>query len=197
MPLLRPTPRAALAAVTALCLTAAAAAADAPAAAQRLTLDPAKSALEFQFVQAGAQNKGKFGKFQVVLSLGADSVPIGLDVVVQIASVDTGDGDRDDTLRGDDLFAAKKYPQAHFVATQITRTATGYDAAGKLTIRGVTRDQHVAFTLRTAQEQGHAVGYLSGKTGVKRLDYGIGQGDWKSTEWAGNEVPVIYTLRLQ
>ncbi len=197
MALIQGASRAALALLTALCMTAAAAAADAPAASQRLTLDPAKSSLEFQFVQAGAQNKGKFGKFQVALGLGADAAPTSLDVVVQIASVDTGDSDRDDTLRGDDLFAAKKYPQAHFVASQITRTATGYDAAGKLTIRGVTRDQHVTFTLRTAQEQGRSVGYLSGKTVLKRLDFGVGQGDWKSTEWAGNEVPVSYTLRLQ
>ena len=35
------------------------------------------------------------------------------------------------------------------------KTASGYDAAGKLTLRGVTRDQHVSFTLRTADEQGH------------------------------------------
>jgi polyisoprenoid-binding protein YceI len=82
------------------------------------------------------------------------------------------------------------------VATQITRTATGFDAVGKLTIRGVARDQHIPFTFRTANEQGHAVGYLAGKTTIHRLDFGVGQGEWKSTEWVGNDVTVSYTLRL-
>ena len=78
------------------------------------------------------------------------------------------------------------------VPRSITRTANGFDAAGKLTLRGVTRDQHVGFTIRTAQEQGQAVAYLTGKTLIKRLDFGVGQGDWKSTEWVGNDVTVSY-----
>jgi hypothetical protein len=31
---------------------------------------------------------------------------------------------------------------------------------------------------------------------VKRLDFGVGQGDWKSTEWVGNDVTVTFNLRL-
>ena len=37
---------------------------------------------------------------------------------------------------------------------------------------------------------------MTGKTLIKRLDYGVGQGDWKSTEWVGNEVNVTFNLRL-
>ncbi len=172
-----------------------AAAADAPAA--RFTLDPAKSTLEYQFVQAGAQNKGKFKRFAVTLDFSPDNPATGkLDVVVEMASLDTGDKERDDTLKSADLFAADKFQQAHFTSTQITRTANGYDAVGKLTLRGVTRDIHVPFSFRTASEQGQSVGYLLGKTSLKRLDFGVGQGDWKSTEWVGNDVSVPYSLRL-
>jgi len=168
-----------------------------PVAAARYTLDPAKSTLEFQFVQAGAQNKGHFGKFSVALDLPAEDTAGGkLEVVVEMTSLDSGDKDRDDTLRGSDLFDVARYPQARFTSTQITRTASGYDAVGKLTIRGATRDQHVAFTFRTTQEQGKTVGNLAGKTTVRRLDFGVGQGDWKSTEWVGNDVAVSYSLRL-
>jgi polyisoprenoid-binding protein YceI len=173
----------------------------APAAAsgptKHYTSDPTKSTLAFAFIQAGAQNQGKFGKFPVVLDAAADGSSVSqLDVTVDMTSMDTGDKERDDTLRGADLFAVSKFPQAHFVATQIAKTATGFDAAGKLTLRGVTRDQHVPFTLRVANEQGHPVSYLTGKTTVHRLDYGVGQGDWKSTEWVGNDVTVTYNVRL-
>jgi polyisoprenoid-binding protein YceI len=54
----------------------------------------------------------------------------------------------------------------------------------------------VPFTLRMATEQGKSVGYLEGKTTVKRLDFGVGQGDWKSTEWVGNDVGISYSVRL-
>jgi len=170
--------------------------ADGPAGAH-FSADPAKSSLQFTFVQAGATNTGKFAKFPVALDAAADgSAASKLDVTVDMTTMDSGDKERDDTLRGPDLFSVAKFPQAHFTATQITKTAAGFDALGKLTIRGVTRDQHVLFTLRIANEQGHSVGYLTGKTTVHRLDYGVGQGDWKSTEWVGADVTVSYNVRL-
>jgi len=161
------------------------------------TADPAKSTLEYQFVQAGAQNKGKFGQFTVSLDFSADNPAASkLDVIVEMASAQTGDKDRDDTLKGADLFSVAKFPQARFTSTQIIRTPSGYDAVGKLTLRGVSRDFHVPFSFRTADEQGKPIGYLLGKTSLKRLDFGVGQGDWKSTEWVGNDVSVTYSLRL-
>jgi len=167
------------------------------APAKRYTLDQAKSTLEFQFEQAGAQNKGKFTRFPVTMEFSPDNLAASkLDVIVETSSLETGDKERDDTLKGADLLSVAKFPQARFSATQITKTPNGYEAVGKLTLRGVSRDIHVPFTFRTAEEQGKPAGYLLGKTTIKRLDFGVGQGDWKSTEWVGNDVSVSYSLRL-
>jgi len=165
------------------------AATSALAADAHYTLDPAKSSLEYQFTQAGALNKGKFTKYTVTLDVSADT-PSKLDVVIDMASLDTGDKERDDTLASADLFAVAKFPQSRFTSTQITKTANGYDAVGKLTIRGVTKDVHVPFTFRPAD------GALMGKVTLKRLDYGVGQGDWKATDQVGNDVAVTYALKL-
>lgn len=163
----------------------------------RYALDQGKSTLEFQFVQAGAQNKGKLTRFPVTLDFSPDNLAASkLDVVVETASLDTGDKERDDALKGADLLSVAKFPQARFTSTQITKTASGYDAVGKLTLHGVSRDIHVPFSFRTADEQGKPAGYLLGKTTLKRLDFGVGQGDYKSTEWVGNDVSVSYSLRL-
>jgi polyisoprenoid-binding protein YceI len=171
-------------------------AADAPAV-THYVLDPAKSTLEFAFVQAGAQNKGQFKRFTVTLDFSPDNLPAShLEVSIDMNSLDTGDQERDQTLRDTDLFAVKKFAQARFSAAQIVKTATGYEALGKLTIRDVTRDARVPFTLRTAQEGGAVTGYMSGKTSVKRLDYGVGQGDWKATDQVSNDVAVAFALRL-
>jgi len=187
---------AAMVLVTVAVLDDPARAADAPDV-THYVLDPAKSSLEFAFLQAGAKNKGRFKHFTVSFDFSpANPGASRLDVTVDMNSVDTGDEERDTTLRGTDLFAVAKFPQAHFTASQINKTAAGYEAVGKLTIRGVTRDMRVPFTFRTATENGAAAGYMSGKTSLRRLDYGVGQGDWKATDQVGDEVDVSFALRL-
>jgi polyisoprenoid-binding protein YceI len=181
----------------ALATTLALLSATAAAAAAHYTLDPAKSKLEFAFSQAGAQNQGHFGRFRVALDFSADDLASShLDVQIDTPSVDSGDKDRDDTLKSADLLSVAKFPQAHFSASQIVKTATGFEAQGKLTIRDVTRDTRVPFTFRTASEQGANVGYMSGKVTIRRLDFGVGQGDWKATDQVGNDVVVSFALRL-
>jgi polyisoprenoid-binding protein YceI len=194
--------RASLAVTCAAALVSAAAPAATPAAAAadavtHYRLDQAKSSLEFAFTQAGAVNKGHFGRFPVTLDFSAANLAASrLEVSVEVTSLDTGDKDRDDTLRGAELFAVAKFPQAHFSAAQIVKIAAGFEAQGKLTIRGVTRDARVPFTLRTASEQGAAVAYMSGKLSIRRLDFGVGQGEWQATDQVGNEVTVSFALRL-
>src|SRR5450631_645860 len=178
-----------------LMLICASAASAAPAL---YSVDAAKSALEFEFVQAGAQNKGRFPKLAVNFNFDADNLTAArLDVTIDLAALDTGDKERDDTLRDADLFNVEKFPQARFAATQITKTAAGsYEAAGSFLLRGVTRALRVPLTLRSATEQGRRVLYMTGKTLIRRLDFGVGQGDWKSTEWVGNDVNITFNLRL-
>ena len=72
------------------------------------------------------------------------------------------------------------------------RADGGLEAVGKLTLRGVTRDLRLPLTIRES-----AGGLeISGETTIKRLDYGVGQGEWKSTEWVGDEVKLQYKVPL-
>jgi polyisoprenoid-binding protein YceI len=156
-------------------------------------LDPSKSTLQFVFNQAGAKNDGKFGKYDVSFTPESNV----LNVVVQVSSLDTGDKDRDSTLRSADLFNVAKFPQAKFSATKITHGAGDkYEAVGKLTIRDASRDVKIPLTFKTASEGGKQVGTMTGEVVIKRLDYGVGQGEWKSTEWVDNEVTVKFSLKL-
>jgi polyisoprenoid-binding protein YceI len=192
--------RAALRAVSLLALVLWTAGAVAAAAAPPVhyTLDPARSLLRFSFVQAGANNTGRFGKFTADVLFSDQNLPASkIDVTVDIPLLDTGDKDRDDTLKGADLFNVAKFPQARFTATKFTATSGGrYDAQGKLTIRGITKDLKVPLTFQTKMEQGKNVGYMTGRATLKRLEYGVGQGEWKSTEWVNDDVTVTFSLRL-
>ncbi len=38
---------------------------------------------------------------------------------------------------------------------------------------------------------------MKGTAELRRLDFGLGQGDWVSTEWVGDEVEVRFELTLR
>ena len=150
--------------------------------------------LDFSFEQAGAENHGSFRKFSTELNYDPGNLAASsLKVTVQIASLDTQDKDRDDTLLGDDLFAVKQNPTAQFVAGSLAKGANGsLEAAGKLTLRGVTRDLRLPITIRPTPNGVE----LSGAATIKRLEFGVGQGEWQSTEWVGDEVKLQYKVPL-
>jgi polyisoprenoid-binding protein YceI len=170
-----------------------AASATASGAPERYSQAPG-STLEFQFTQLGAPASGHFGRFTTELAydeknLGASS----LEVTIQVASLDTQDAERDGVLKDVDLFDTRKHATATFLAGSLARApGGGLEAAGKLTIRGVTKDLKLPLTLKPT-----ANGFeLSGQTTIRRLDFGVGQGEWKSTESVGDEVEVRYKVML-
>lgn len=183
-----------LPALGALALACALAGASAPAQATSWRSNAAAGTLQFEFDQAGAHSKGRFGKFDVQLDLGS---PGNLDVGIGIASLDTQDGERDGLLRGADLFDAARFPGARFVSTKVLRRGGDrYEAIGKLTIRDVTRPLTVPFEVHMLMENGRQTARMRGAITIRRLDFGVGQGDWKSTEAVGNDVRVSFDLRL-
>lgn len=156
------------------------------------TLRPAHSSLTYTFTQAGAANQGQFKRFSVRFDPSAGT----LVVVIDMRSFDTGDAQRNEVLGGADFFDIAHYPQARFQATRLRKTASGYLATGPLTLRGVTRVVSVPFTWRLTGTPTHPAGLLDGQTVLKRLDFGVGQGQWRATEWLGNAVTVHFALRL-
>ncbi len=118
-------------------------------------------------------------------------------MTVDTVSLDTGDKDRDDALRGAEFFDAARYPSAVFVADSLTRRADGgYLASGKLTIRDVTRPLSIPLAIKTADTNDRSVIELRGSTLIKRLDFGVGQGEWRSTEWVADAVRIEYSVRF-
>ena len=160
--------------------------------------DAAKSSLEFRFVQAGAKTTGRFARFTADIDFSPANLATGkFDVAIDMGSADTRDKERDDTLRMPDLFNVAKFPRATYVASQFTANGTGFEGKGRLTLRGVSLDVPVSFTFEPGTEAGNPVATLKGTATVKRLLFGVGQGEWKSTEWISDEVQVQFSLLLR
>jgi polyisoprenoid-binding protein YceI len=157
--------------------------------------DPPQSRLSFTGTQAGAPFEGAFQHFTADIQFDPkDLATSRFDVTIDLNSVDTKDKDRDTTIKGSDIFATDRWPTAHFAADKFTdKGAAKYAAVGKLTLRGVTKDVPIEFTFQT--DAGGA--WLKGSAAMKRLDFGVGQGDWRSTEWVGNDVKVQFALKLK
>jgi polyisoprenoid-binding protein YceI len=114
-------------------------------------------------------------------------------VQIDMNSVDSQDRDRDTTMRGKDIFDVSRNPAAHYLTKTITRTATGFAAVGALTLRGVTKDVPIEFQFAPAGGSAK----LTGSAKLNRLDFGVGQGEWKSTETIGDAVKINFSLVLK
>lgn len=73
-----------------------------------------------------------------------------LELVIDAASVNTGNGRRDDHLRGPDFFDSERHPDVHFVSSEVTN---GDD--GELRVQGelVVAGERVALELQPAVRQ--------------------------------------------
>jgi polyisoprenoid-binding protein YceI len=161
--------------------------------AQRVTaVDLGKSAITFVSKQMGVPVEGKFGKFSVQLVFDAAKPSEGqVQVEVDLASVDTGNDEANDEVKGKGWFDVKNHPTARFVSSSVKTLGSGrYEVAGKLTIKGRTRDVTARFTLKPAA-QGSV---FDGAFVLKRLDYAIGEGAWSDTDTVANEVQVKFRL---
>jgi polyisoprenoid-binding protein YceI len=172
---------------------AAAAALSTPACAQQ-KLVPAQSEIAFVSKQMGVPVEGKFKKFDAQLSFDPkkpEAAKIGL--TIDLGSVALGVAETEAELAKPDWFASKQFPQATFQSTAVKQSAPGkFDVAGKLSIKGISRDVVVPVALAQSGPNTTANGGFV----IKRLDFKIGDGDWKDTSMVANDVQVKFKLTL-
>lgn len=156
--------------------------------------DAGAGPLLFDAIQADAKFTGRFKDYSLRFDFDP-AKPAGgrLDVTVALASTDTQDAERDEILKGAEFFWTERHPQAKFHATRFRREGKRWRADGELTLRGVTKPAAVLFTVA---EQGQTL-RMEGDARIRRLPFGVGQGEWQSTEWIGDEVVVRFDLKLK
>lgn len=164
-----------------------------PAAAADYVQAPG-STLVFASNYQGETFTGKFGGFTTTLRFDPANLATGkLDVAIQLAGTQTGNGDRDGTLASADFFNVAKFAQARYTATKF-RSLGGnqYAADGTLSLRGVSKPVTLTFTWTPGAQP-----VLAGKATVKRLDFGVGGGDWADTSTIPNDVAISTKVVLK
>lgn len=103
------------------------------------TFDPAHSQIQFSVKHMGISTvRGTFGQFTGSIE-DDNGVVKHATVDIDVASLDTGNGQRDDHLRSPDFFDAAAFPKATFVLTTFDRNGSDVTVTGDLTIRGITK----------------------------------------------------------
>ncbi len=164
------------------------------------TIMKEESAIRFEAVQMGAPFEGRFGAFDGTILFDPDNLPGShAEITIDIGSLDATSADRNKYLPMADWFALSSYPVARFVTKSMERglESAQFVARGDLTIRNVTLPVTLPFrvTFENDAVAGTQTAIMSGETTVNRLDFGVGQGEWKDTKTVGAEVRVLVAIR--
>lgn len=155
-------------------------------------MDPARSSISFSGTHDGEKFSGRFTKFSAAIVLDPSNLdPANINAEIDIASFESGGGDRDDTFNAKDWFYLKKFPKAKFTAAKIRTSGDDYVAEGTLTIKGVSKTVSLPFSLDIKGDAAVAEGSVI----LNRLDYSLGTGGYyESADLVGHDVVVDITI---
>ncbi|WP_353941889.1 YceI family protein [Streptomyces sp. HUAS MG91] len=104
------------------------------------TLDPLHSAVNFTIRHLGiAKVRGRFTQVEAGLYIGETPADVRVSATVSLASIDTGNADRDAHTRSADLLDVERRPTMTFRSTGVSGSEEDWSLEGELTIGDVTR----------------------------------------------------------
>ena len=161
-------------------------------------LVPAQSDITFVAKQLGVPLDGRFKRFTAQVAFDPKQLPTSkIAFQIELGSVAVN-ADSDVELVKPEWFNTAKFPKATFQSGAIKALGAGrFEVAGKLAIKGASRDLVVPVQLTQTQTQAGALTTATGTFGIKRLDFKVGDGDWADTSVVANEVQVKFKLVLQ
>ena len=121
--------------------------------------------------------RGQFKKYGGKLEIDpSDFTRSKFEAEIDVASIDTGNTQRDDHLRTGDFFDAPNHPKITYKSTRIESKGDGeYVVHGDLTMRGVTRPLalEVEFGGVGKNPYGKTIAGVSARGAVNRKDFGV------------------------
>lgn len=168
-----------------------------PAAAEAplWTVDPERSRITFTARQMAVPIPGRFERFAASIRFDAGDLAASMAAIdIDVASVTTPNRDIETEIKRDKWFDAARFPTARFeTAAFAPKGGDRYDAAGRLTLRGVTLPVTLPASIRVADDPdrpGMLRAEARGDVAVSRTAFGIGQGEWRDVGVVADEVVI-------
>ncbi len=142
-------------------------------------IDPVHSSAEFKVKHMMISNvKGKFSDISGQLTFNeAEPNRSTIEASIPIATLSTGDAQRDGHLKSPDFFDVEKFPTATFKSSEVKKISDGeFAVVGALTLHGVTRNVSFAvedFSAPGKDPWGQTRRGLTATTRINRKDFGL------------------------
>ena len=155
-------------------------------------VDREQSAITFTTKVLGSPFSGRFEQWTAQLVFDPNDPEAGrVRAEIATGSASTGNSDVNAQLPTNDWFAVDPFPAAVFEADGFRPDGEGrYLLQGKLTVRGETVPVELPVTIELDNPDQAQTAVASGEIELKRLDFGIGQGQWSATTTIANEVTI-------
>jgi polyisoprenoid-binding protein YceI len=141
------------------------------------TADPSHTTVGFSVRHLGLSKvRGRFEGVTAQLVVGDDLASSAVTAEIEMASVSTGNTDRDAHLASTDFFGAENNPKMTFVSKEIVGSGDEYKLVGDLTLNGITKpvelDVEFFGTSVFPADQSTRAGF-SATGSLSRKEYGI------------------------
>jgi polyisoprenoid-binding protein YceI len=141
------------------------------------TIDPAHSSVEFIGRHLMITKvRGRFPEVSGTITVDDEPERSHVEVEIQVATLETGNAQRDAHLRSADFFDAEQYPTITFRSTQVDAGDSGtWMVTGDLTVRDVSRPVtlEVDFDGANASPMGDERIAFSAAADIEREDWGL------------------------
>ena len=155
------------------------------------SLEPSDSRIGFRAEQAGEAFEGEFPSHRATIQFDPKNLDeSSISIEVDVAKVRVDGDDRQEEIIGPEWLDITRYATARFESHDIEKTESGYMATGTLTIRGVSHDVAVPFTLTPRGRDYYAKGDFT----IHRRDYFVGTGQWEQDTWVAFPVKIVFDL---
>ena len=147
-----------------------------PAFAGTWTIDPVHSVLNFKVRHIFSKTGGSFDTWEGTLQFdGANPATLGAEVIIQTASINTDNEDRDKHLRSPDFFNVEEFPTITFVSTRAEEQDGEWVLVGDFTMLGVTKEIAIPFEFYGSGKNpwDQTVAGFSGSVTINRKDFGM------------------------
>jgi polyisoprenoid-binding protein YceI len=142
-------------------------------------IDPAHSWVGFSVRHLMSRVRGRFTEFSGEIVIGETPETSSANVTIELSSVDTGNGMRDNHLRTKDFFDIEQTPKMVFSSTDVRAVGDKWVLTGDLSVRDITKAVEIEFEFLGVDPTGlqgeKRVGF-DGRTSITRGDFGVSFG---------------------
>jgi polyisoprenoid-binding protein YceI len=119
--------------------------------------------------------RGRFTKFEGVIVTGENPADSSVNATIELASIETGNQQRDDHIRSADFFEVEKYPTMTYRSTGVRQDGDDLILDGELTLKGVTKSVPLRLELNGfgPDPYGGTRAGFTATADINRRDFGV------------------------